>query len=85
MNKIESLIYIVCERPRVKCKNCKKRELLPFTKEVIDSHLRNKDENGAGIIGVYPLLPNETCLFLAVDFDEENNASKKEINITGND
>jgi superfamily II DNA or RNA helicase len=62
----------LCERPRVKCKNCKKRELLPLTKEVIDSHLRNKDENGAGIIGVYPLLPNETCLFLAVDFDEEN-------------
>jgi len=26
----------VCEKPRVKCKNCAKRELLPLTKEVVD-------------------------------------------------
>jgi hypothetical protein len=62
----------VCDKTRTKCKDCSKRELLSLTKEVIDSHLRNKDENGTGIIGVYPLLPDETCLFLAVDFDEEN-------------
>ena len=62
----------VCDRTRIKCKDCAKRELLPLTKDVIDSHLRNKDENGAGIVGIYPLLPDETCLFLAIDFDEEN-------------
>jgi superfamily II DNA or RNA helicase len=61
----------VCDRTRIKCKNCANRELLPLTKEVINSHLRNKDEHGAGIAGIYPLLPDETCLFLAVDFDEE--------------
>jgi superfamily II DNA or RNA helicase len=63
---------IVCEKPRVKCKNCTKRELLPLTNEVIESHLRNKDEDGNGIIGIYPLLPDDNCLFLAIDFDEEN-------------
>ena len=62
----------VCDKPRVKCKNCLKRELSPLTNEVIDSHLRNKDENGNGIVGVYPLLPDENCLFLAIDFDEAN-------------
>ncbi|MDR1591750.1 MAG: DEAD/DEAH box helicase family protein [Prevotellaceae bacterium] len=62
----------ICEKPRVKCKNCTKRELLPLTAEVIDSHLRNKDENGIGIVGVYPLLPDENCLFLAIDFDEKD-------------
>jgi superfamily II DNA or RNA helicase len=62
----------ICERPRIKCKHCSKRELLPLDKDVINSHLRNKDENGAGIVGIYPLLLDETCLFLAVDFDEEN-------------
>ncbi|MDR1161207.1 MAG: helicase, partial [Tannerellaceae bacterium] len=61
----------VCDRTRIKCKNCANRDLLPLTKEVINSHLRNKDEHGAGIVGIYPLLPDETCLFLAVDFDEE--------------
>jgi superfamily II DNA or RNA helicase len=62
----------VCEKPRVKCRNCSRRELLPLTKEVIDSHLRNKDKNGSGIVGIYPLLPDENCLFLAIDFDEED-------------
>ncbi|MDR1897008.1 MAG: DEAD/DEAH box helicase family protein [Prevotellaceae bacterium] len=62
----------ICERPKVKCKNCSKRELLPLTEDVINSHLRNKDENGSGIAGIYPLLPDDKCLFLAVDFDEEN-------------
>ncbi|GHT14941.1 hypothetical protein FACS189426_22060 [Bacteroidia bacterium] len=61
----------VCERPKVKCKNCSKRELLPLTEDIINSHLRNKDENGNGIVGIYPLLPDDSCLFLAVDFDEE--------------
>ena len=61
----------LCDRARVKCKNCKHRDLLPLTSEIIDKHLRNKDEHGAGIVGVYPLLPDETCFFLAVDFDEE--------------
>jgi len=61
----------ICDRARTKCKDCDKRELLPLTKEVIDNHLRNKDENGTGIVGIYPLLPDDTCLFLAIDFDEE--------------
>ncbi|NDV80139.1 DEAD/DEAH box helicase family protein [Dysgonomonas sp. 511] len=60
----------VCDRTRIKCKDCNNRDLLPLTKEVVNSHLRNKDEHGAGIAGVYPLLPDESCLFLAVDFDE---------------
>lgn len=40
-------------------------------KEIINNHLRNKNEHGAGVIGIYPLLQDETCLFIAVDFDEE--------------
>ena len=62
----------LCDKGRIKCKNCDKREFLPLTKDVIDSHLRNQVENGTGVVGVYPLLPDETCLFLAIDFDEEN-------------
>ncbi|MDL2322846.1 DEAD/DEAH box helicase family protein [Bacteroidales bacterium OttesenSCG-928-A17] len=61
----------LCDKARVKCKECPNRDLLPLTKEIINSHLRNKDEHGAGIVGIYPLLPDENCLFHAVDFDEE--------------
>ncbi|MDL2320038.1 hypothetical protein LJC45_02770 [Alistipes sp. OttesenSCG-928-B03] len=61
----------VCERGRTKCKECQNRDLLPLTEKVIDAHLRNHDENGVGIIEIYPLLDDETCRFLAIDFDEE--------------
>ena len=61
----------VCNRAKTRCKDCSYRELLPLTAEVIEAHLRNKNENGAGIVGIYPLLPDDTCLFLAIDFDEE--------------
>jgi hypothetical protein len=61
----------LCDRARVKCKDCPNRDLLTLTKDVINSHLRNMDEHGAGIVGIYSLLQDENCLFLAVDFDEE--------------
>ena len=39
--------------------------LLPLTNQVFYDHLA-----GQHTIGVYPLLPDDTCFFLAVDFDE---------------
>jgi len=41
------------------------RILLPLTDKVILNHL-----NGQVTIGIFPLLPNDTCHFLAVDFDK---------------
>ena len=38
-----------------------------MTDEAIDGHLR-----GSHTIGVYPMLPDDTCRFLAADFDKEN-------------
>lgn len=55
----------VCEKPRIKCSDCKSRQFLEVTDSVMYSHL-----NGDKVVGVYPLLADETCLFLAVDFDE---------------
>lgn len=55
----------VCEKPRIKCANCSYRQLLPLTDQVLYRHLA-----GEIVIGVYPLLPDDTCYFLAVDFDE---------------
>jgi superfamily II DNA or RNA helicase len=42
------------------------RKLLPLTDEAVHNHL-----SGKITIGVYPLLPDETCWFLAVDFDQQ--------------
>ncbi|TAN53036.1 MAG: DEAD/DEAH box helicase [Methylococcaceae bacterium] len=55
----------VCEKPTVKCSACNHRELLPVTDAAIYAHLAGKHT-----MGVYPLLPDDTCYFLAVDFDE---------------
>ncbi len=62
----------VCEKPRVKCGKCPNRNLLPLTKDVIYRHLRCKDPLGEDVIGVYPMLPDETCCFVVADFDDEN-------------
>jgi superfamily II DNA or RNA helicase len=38
---------------------------------VIDAHLRGIDNFVAGIYPLLPVLPDETCCFLAIDFDDE--------------
>jgi len=55
----------VCEKPRIKCGDCGNRELIPLSNSVLFDHLAGKRT-----IGVYPLLTDDTCHFLAVDFDE---------------
>jgi superfamily II DNA or RNA helicase len=42
------------------------RRFFPITDAVIENHLLGKET-----IGVYPLLPDETCWFLAADFDKK--------------
>jgi len=61
----------VCEKPRVKCADCPHRRFLPLTDEVIRQHLIGRDEQGRDFVaGIYPMLLDETCFFLAVDFDK---------------
>ncbi len=57
----------ICCKPKVKCADCPARKLMPVTDQVIYDHL-----SGRHTIGVYPLLQDDTCRFLAVDFDEED-------------
>ena len=63
----------LCNKPKTKCSECPYRVFLPVTDEVIEMHLRGVDKRGNDfIIGVYPMLENEHCHFLAVDFDKKN-------------
>ena len=74
----------ICEKPKVNCNNYPKRSLEPITNEVIRNHLAgfipsknewtSRTSFGSPIpfvMGVYPLLQDETCYFLAVDFDKD--------------
>jgi len=55
----------ICEKPRIKCGDCGHRLMLPVSDDVIFGHLAGKHT-----VGVYPLLQDDTCHLLAVDFDE---------------
>lgn len=55
----------VCEKPRVKCGECPNQAFIPVEDRVILDHLQ-----GRHVIGVYPLIEDETCWFLAADFDK---------------
>ncbi len=47
------------------------RRFLPVTDEVIRWHLSGHDDDGRDfVMGVYPMLQDETCFFLAADFDK---------------
>jgi superfamily II DNA or RNA helicase len=64
----------ICEKPKIRCEDCGHREFLPVTDLVVRNHLQGFDpQDRAGrnfTIGVYPMLPDETCWFLAADFDK---------------
>jgi superfamily II DNA or RNA helicase/very-short-patch-repair endonuclease len=63
----------VCEKPKIKCAECSHRAFLPVTDDVVRWHLSGRDDLGRDfVMGVYPMLLDETGLFLAVDFDKES-------------
>jgi superfamily II DNA or RNA helicase len=57
----------ICEKPRVKCGECPNQAFLPVTDQVIRDHLQ-----GRHVVGVYPLLTDETCWLVAADFDKRS-------------
>src|SRR5882757_8494062 len=61
----------VCEKPKVKCSTCPNQAFRAVDDASIERHLRGVDANGAPVVmGVYPMLADTTCSFLAADFDE---------------
>ena len=57
----------ICGKPRVKCGACPNQAFLAVTDEAVAEHLR-----GRRTAGVYPMLADGMCWFLAADFDRES-------------
>ena len=57
----------VCDLPKIKCSECPNQAFIPVDDRVVLDHLR-----GRHVMGVYPLLEDETCWFLAIDFDKSS-------------
>lgn len=61
----------LCDKRSMPCSRCTNRELLPLTDAAIYRHLEGRDKYSRDVIGIYPLLSDETVCFLAVDFDDD--------------
>src|SRR5262249_20359052 len=64
----------ICKKPGVKCGECPNQAFVPFSNDVVESHLRGKAPDGSSdyTVGVYPMLPDATCWFLVAEFDKES-------------
>lgn len=55
----------ICNKPKIKCTECKSSRFAPLDEEQIKNHLLGKY-----VLGLYPMTTNDTCFLLAMDFDE---------------
>ena len=54
----------VCFKPKIKCAECTSRRFVALSADEVRRHLE-----GRQTIGIYPLLPDETCWLVAIDLD----------------
>ncbi len=62
---------------KVNCETCEHKEWTRLEPKKIVEHLLGPREDGADVLGVYPLLPDGTCRFLVFDFDNHEKGAEK--------
>lgn len=70
----------ICPKQRgekINCEVCEHREWTKLEPRKIIEHLLGNRENGADVLGIYPLLPDGTCRFLVFDFDNHEKGAEK--------
>ncbi len=60
------------EGKKIKCAECSNRAWAPLSQRVLLSHLQGQKEDGTDVVGIYPMLEDETCHFLVFDFDNHD-------------
>ena len=63
---------VLCDKRRFKCSECPNRQFAPVSYEHIFNHLAGKDAYGRDVVGLYPMLNDNTCHFLCTDFDDKS-------------
>lgn len=67
----------VCNKTMGKlCKACQYRENKPISKDTIKNHIYDNKT-----IGIYPMLEDETCYFIAFDFDDKKNENHVKVDV----
>ena len=70
----------ICPKQRgekINCEACGHREWTKLEPRKIIEHLLGSREDGADVLGIYPLLPDGTCRFLVFDFDNHEKGAEK--------
>jgi superfamily II DNA or RNA helicase len=63
----------VCEKPRIKCAACPHQKFIPVDELAVRQHLAGQDDDGREfVMGIYPMLQDETCYFLALELEKAN-------------
>ncbi|MDW2055127.1 DEAD/DEAH box helicase family protein [Vibrio sp. 506] len=57
----------LCGKPKVKCLECPNQVFKPLGDDAVYGHLTGKE-----VVGLYPMLADNTCWLLAVDFDKSD-------------
>lgn len=63
---------------KIKCGECNNQKYKQLSGNVIMNHLLGERADGSDVIGLYPMLPDETCNFLVFDFDNHDDKTSGE-------
>lgn len=61
-----------CDKRKYKCAECPNRQFATLSYGYIYNHLAGKDSYGRDVVGLYPILNDNTCFFLCTDFDDKS-------------
>ena len=61
-----------CDKRKYRCSECPNRRFAPLSYNHIFNHLAGKDAYGRDVVGLYPMLNDNTCYFLCTDFDDKS-------------
>lgn len=59
------------------CAQCQFRKFVPLSPKAVYEHFLGMKINCSDVIGIYPILPDETCHFLVFDFDDHGNQEQQ--------
>lgn len=62
---------------KMKCQDCERQAYKKLEKQQILTHLKGISEDATDVIGIYPLLEDNTCRFIVFDFDNHEKDAEK--------
>lgn len=62
---------------KIKCHDCSRQAYKELKKEQIIAHLKGNSADATDVIGIFPLLPDDTCRFIVFDFDNHEKGAEK--------